>query len=187
MRHKPKPKRANPYGSPVKPKADGIPFPNLPLPEKFRGIPVKPQTKRLVKSILTKETAEAVEIPLEKPVAPESTTPPKEIEVVKESKPIVKSKQKTIQLQRKGRVGANDRIGRLDFAKAPVPKIESITPEPKPEPPKIDKSQKAKHRPSDGIDIPEMIVGGDLEPEPPKRHETDRIIIEETDYDDYEI
>ena len=67
----------------------------------------------------------------------------------------------------------------------PEPVVKKVEPKPEPEPPKIDK-KKAKYTHGSGIELPQMIVGGELEPEPPTRYETDRIIVEEADYDDYE-
>jgi len=85
--------------------------------------------------------------------------------------------------------------GRIPYPELPLPakyqKIQKAPPkepvlkiEPKPKPKLI--GRRPKNKPIASIEIPEPIVGGKLEPEPPKKRDEGDHVIEEIDYADYQ-
>jgi len=99
---------------------------------------------------------------------------------------------------------SKETASRIPFPKLPLPakfqKIPKAQPEPEPEPepeeiveqviakplakPKPAKTKK-KRKPVGNINVAEPIIGGDLEPEPPQKHDAGDYVVEEINYSDY--
>jgi hypothetical protein len=87
--------------------------------------------------------------------------------------------------------------GRIPYPELPLPakyqKIRKAPPEepvlkiePKPKAEPKPKPKRLKSKPIASIEIPEPIIGGELEPEPPKKRDEGDHVIEEIDFADYQ-
>jgi hypothetical protein len=159
-----------------------IPFPNLPLPNKFIGEAPEP-VKVALKEIIP------VSEPLQEPVQIISVKPKPQLKRVGRVTEPLESlsyvrKQKDIGVP-VGEVGlVTKRDEKVRAQPKDKPKNSTIDRKNEKEKPKINKLKgNIKHQ---AISIPDMVVGGELEPEPPTRVEKDGYVIEEATSEDYD-